>query len=160
MRRLAILGLVVAALPSCLMSGELAQQPRLTTYDSTEYAPYAAEGTATIRGTGAFDGHDCAGAEVRLVPGTACGAEEFEVRMRRGPTTPLDPRAAAAERRVVADRLGRFEFDHLPPGRWFVLADVRWTAFGFFGPQGQGGFIGARVEDLRAGQVREVVLAR
>lgn len=140
------------------------QRARVTSYDSGEYAPYSKPGTASVRGEGfMIDGwgrrQTCAGRDVRLVPGTAYGEEEFQVRMWGQPVIPADPRALAAERRVTADADGRFEFTGVPAGRWFVLAEVRWSSLGPFGLTAGGGHVGAEI-DLGDGETKDVVLTR
>jgi hypothetical protein len=45
--------------------------------------------------------------------------------------TPLDspdPRALSQVRKVAADSSGRFRFDHLPPGNYYVVSSVLWPA--------------------------------
>jgi hypothetical protein len=150
-----VLVLVVA---SC---GTFPVRGRIATFDAEEYAPYRAPGTATVCGTVLTgDGWGVKLARnqpVRLIPGTSYGAEEFEISRLGVPAVAQDARAKAAERRVFTDDGGYFTFSGVPAGRWYLVAEVRWTGLGLLGFGEQDGPVGVEIE-ARDGETKDVTL--
>ena len=137
-------------------------------FDEAEYAPYAKTGDATLSGqaflmTRGGDAKKAAGRQVTLDPATTLGQQWWaERRMWNEGGFPSDARFLQARRTTVADADGRFRFDSLPAGTYFIRTMVRWEApcldcLG--GTEIQGGQLGEKI-DLRAGEKKEIVLSR
>lgn len=130
--------LVVAGCQSTATPGPDAAQPR---------APFDAQAAAYIKKSGAttIAGHafwrddnggvvNAAGEIIRLVPATAYARERFAVLYRGGrsiaanqiPQTSPDPQYADFTRTTRAESSGRFEFENVAPGAYFVTAQVRY----------------------------------
>lgn len=120
--------------------GACVQQPVTT-------ASFSAEEAAFIRntGTGVIVGHafrtrskgqvvNAAGEVVRLIPATAYARERFKGIFEktkflphwRYPNGELDPRYAEFTRTTKATARGRFSFDKVAPGTYFVATQVIW----------------------------------
>ena len=95
-----------------------------------EYAPYAGEGTARICGQAYLsvdDGqqHAASGDRVLLAPVTSYTEEAFTVKVMRGRNlVDPDPNAAKFEKHTKTDAEGRFCFDGLPAGEYYIVADI------------------------------------
>ena len=109
---------------------------------------FSAEEAAFIRkpGRGIVAGHafrtrttgsvvNAAGEVVRLVPATAYARERFEQLYGKGKFLPVarypandevDPAYAELTRTVKSDARGRFRFEGVPPGRYYVTTQVVW----------------------------------
>lgn len=128
-----VLGLA-ALLSACV------QQPVTT-------ASFSAEEAAFIRktGTGVIVGHafrtrakgqvvNAAGEVVRLIPATAYARERFKGIFEktkflphwRYPNGEVDPRYAEFTRTTKSTARGRFSFDKVAPGTYFVATQVIW----------------------------------
>gem|GEM_PF-2560501 len=129
---------------------------RQATFLEGEYAPYSAKGR-TGRVTGqAFlktQGGDVkfgAGSSVIIVPVTSYSREWFEVRVLNDKAiTPADPRAEEFTRATLADGEGRFTFDKLPEGTYYVACYISWKVPGLRGtmsPTGGWAFATANVD--------------
>ena len=100
-----------------------------------EFAPYGREGTGVIEGKawlwlGVNQIQKASGREVILQPVTTYTTEWIERGVKHGITlAPPDPRAKAFIRKVKADREGRFRFDKLPPGSYYVVCPVNYLGF-------------------------------
>lgn len=138
---------VCALLASSSAGGPRAPRPRQAVFQEAEYAPYRETGSGRIegqvflrqRGGGVVKG---AGAEVNLNPVTSYSTEWFTAWMAMEPLVPADPRAEEFARVTQADAEGRFHFDGLPPGRYYVASAVVWEV-----PRRplQGGTVGLKV---------------
>lgn len=116
-----------------VLAGCAPGMPIRANYVDAEYASYAGEGTGSISGRafvtvlgavrfGAFR-------TVNLDPVTTYSTYWFEGMVRTQGTRryrPFDPRFVAHRRTTVADVEGRFRFENVPPGSYFVTCDM-WT---------------------------------
>ena len=101
---------------------------------------------------------------VYLTPWTPYAAERFSKlyggqRMNDGGiavTTPADPRYVAAMRKVKAERSGRFAFDDVKAGRYFVSTALFWYPEGPWDTQGATLYDEVTVKD---GETASVVLS-
>lgn len=114
-------------------------------FDPAEAAFIRAEGKATIEGQAFLrdkEGHVnvryAAGEVVRLIPATAYaqaritrfyGARKF-VPALFAPNAAPDPEYAAYTRTTKAGPTGRFTFDKVGPGRYFLTTQIAWTPKG------------------------------
>lgn len=107
-------------------------QPRRAVFDETEYAPYAGEGSCAIEGqaflkTRAGDVKYGAGNDVWLNPVTTYSREWFERNViGHEALEPADPRVERYARKTVADGEGRFRFEKLPPGEYYIACWIVW----------------------------------
>lgn len=99
-----------------------------------EYAPYSGAGDAVITGQ-AFtknsrgDVKFGAGDTVTLEPITSYSKEWWQRTALRGEDLEAaDPRASAFTRVATADAEGRFKFDELPAGEYYVDCRITWEA--------------------------------
>jgi hypothetical protein len=136
-------------------------------FDEAEYAPYAKAGNAVLSGqaflmTRGGEAKKAAGRQVTLDPATTLSQQWWaERRMWSEGGYPPDPRFLQARRATVADADGRFRFENLPAGTYFVRTLVRWEAPCFYclgRTETQGGLLGEKIE-LRAGEKQEIVLS-
>jgi hypothetical protein len=106
-----------------------------------------AAGTATVEGRAAIPAgggasRTCAGGEAQLLPASAYAAEMMRIVFgseARGyaplASSPRYPANIAADfkstvRRIGCDAEGRFRFDSVPAGRWYVFSNVIWRSGG------------------------------
>ena len=109
-------------------------------FDPAEIAWSRDPGTATVEGSATLSAaggarHTCAGGEAQLVPAGAYSAQMMRIVFGndvRG-YVPLAsaryPRNMAPDfgktvRRIGCDAEGRFRFDNVPAGRWYVFSNV------------------------------------
>jgi hypothetical protein len=129
--------------------------PRKLAFDSTEYAPYARPGTGRISGQILFrtvtdEVKPGGGKQVILAPVTSYSTEWWQQEVVGGQRLqPADSRVAPFERAASADRQGRFHFDTLPPGEYYLAA---WA-----GRSSADQRVGERIR-LRDGEQLELVL--
>lgn len=123
-------------------------------------------GDAVLRTVGG-DVKTCAGLGVKLLPISA--DTERWARFTYGPNGGLySPPLFGARsipfeadpyvRRQTCNAQGRFSFQGLPDGQYFVIATVTWSAPTRYGLESQGGDVAKRVE-VRGGQELEVTIA-
>lgn len=142
-------------------------------FDAGDVAWSRGPGTATVEGratlpTAGGTTQTCAGAEAQLFPAGAYAAEMMRIVFGsdvRG-FTPLDSTRypvnvardfAGSVRRIGCDAQGRFRFDAVPAGRWYVFANVVYRDVRGDGAP-QGGALMQRV-DVAAGARASVLLA-
>ncbi len=105
---------------------------RQASFVEAEYAPYREKGTASISGqaflrTRGGDVKLGAGLTVVMHPVTSYSTEWFERYVIRGKSIEdLDPRAASYVRETIADGEGRFRFNNLPAGEYYLSCYIRW----------------------------------
>lgn len=139
--RIAVFAIAAAfPLAACQSSRPAADAAQINVpFNPAEAAYIKKSGSATISGH-AFWRDDkggtvnAAGEVIRLVPATAYARARFAV-LYRGqrsipanqiPTTTPDPQYADYTRTTRAESNGRFEFDNVGPGAYFVTAQVRY----------------------------------
>ena len=124
----------------CVATAPQVREPdRLRTpFDAKEHAPFAATGTASIKGQAFLRQRGggvvtCAGSAALLMPYTEYFLEStWYARERRHLTHEPDARAMlpAILRKTHCDAQGNFSFDRLPAGRYIVLTEVVWDVAG------------------------------
>jgi hypothetical protein len=148
MRKMVLMGLSAAFLAGCQSTAPAPSSPRLA-FDPAAAAFIKKEGKATIkghaflrRGTGGVV--NAAGEYVRLVPMTPFSQERF-ARLYGGkkfisqisiPAADADAEYASYTRTTKAESSGRFEFDKVAPGSYFVTTQVTWKKESAFLPNG------------------------
>lgn len=131
--------------------------------DSAEYAPFLAGGTGTISGQAFMKTR---GGDVKLGAGNIAYLDPVTTYSRdwwihRGQKeSGIDVRSPdalfnAAQRQVIIDAQGKFRFDKVAPGHYYVRSTVKWYVGGSYGTQG--GLVSAEVE-VKAGETTEVIL--
>jgi hypothetical protein len=142
-------------------------------FNASDVAWSRGPGTATVEGRAAIPAggsasHTCASGEAQLLPAGTYAAEMMRIVFGsdvRGyaplASSPRYPANIAADfkstvRRIGCDAEGRFRFDAVPAGRWYVFSNVVWrTAGGEAAPQG--GALMQRI-DVAEGARANVVL--
>jgi hypothetical protein len=134
--------LCVCALGGCQSAAPPPPQGR---FDPAEAAFIHREGEAAIKGQaflrdphGRVDVRYAAGEVVRLIPATAYARARFAqfyggkkfVPAISAQSPTQDPDYLAHMRLTKADATGRFTFDKLAPGRYFVATQLTWTPAG------------------------------
>jgi hypothetical protein len=142
-------------------------------FDASDVAWSRAVGTATVEGRAAIaaggESHTCAGGEAQLLPAGSYAAEMMRIVFGSevhgyAPLTspPRYPTNIAAEfrntvRRIGCDAEGRFRFDAVPAGRWYVFSNVVWRGTGGAETAPRGGALMQRV-DVAEGARADVLL--
>lgn len=142
------------------------RQPRLTQVNLDEYTPYDVSGTAVIYGdaflkTRSGDVKKGAGNKINLNPVTTYSTEWFE-RMIIGSQllVQADMRVHKYHRETIADSDGKFEFEGLPPGDYYLACRITWEVpIGYGQTSVTGGWAYAKVT-VKAGERKKVTLTR
>jgi hypothetical protein len=121
-----------------LSSCALITVPRQVPFNEAEFAPYRSPGSGIIAGqlVTTTDGviHIGAGVHVTLLPMTTYTKEMVDREIGHGENlAPSDARLRQYVRLVTTDSEGRFVFDHVPPGEYFVAGLNEW----YFGNDAQ-----------------------
>ena len=139
MRSLAIVIAAAVALAGCRSTPQTTPVATAAAFDPAEAAYIKKTGAVSIHGH-AFWRDDkggtvnAAGEIVRLVPATRYARERFAV-LYRGqrslptsqiPRVDVDPQYAGYTRTTRAESTGRFEFDNVAPGVYFVTSQVNY----------------------------------
>jgi hypothetical protein len=138
---------------------------RTAVYEPREYAPYAGTGTGKITGqaflkTVGGDVKYAAGNLINLHPVTSLTREWFERMVVQGvPLGEGNPHSDDLRRLTQADAEGRFTFDHLPPGDYYVTTNLTWGMPTSFGIMPTGGIAYARAH-VENGQTATVIVTR
>src|SRR5215211_3890069 len=121
---------LLVALVGCAANAPPAA-PRQVAFDSAEYAPYGKAGSGQIRGQVLFQIESDqvkpgAGKKVILSPVTSYSTEWWLQEVVGGQRLqPADARALPFQRVSRADGQGRFQFEGLPPGDYYLAS---WSA--------------------------------
>jgi hypothetical protein len=111
---------------------------RETAFDEAETVSYLAQGTAQVSGRVSFKAADASVRErkrwVYLKPASGYTAEWLDhVVIQRVPFEPPDSREKAAHRSALTDGDGRFAFEQVPPGDYYLLCPIISEVPGYFG---------------------------
>lgn len=103
-------------------------------FDAAQHKAYAGQGSGKLVGQAFLRQQGggvvtCAGSPVMMAPDTPYFQEMIKVsKAGKAPIAGSEMESAKATiKSTVCDAQGNFVFDKLPPGRWFVGTDVRWT---------------------------------
>jgi hypothetical protein len=124
--------LIVLVAAACIGGCQLAPKARLVAFDPAEYEPFRAEGTGVVEGqafllTQGGAVKVGAGRDVGIHPVTSYSTEGYD-RWILGYETleEGDPQAGAFTRVTTADADGRFRFEALPPGDYYIVCQINW----------------------------------
>ena len=111
---------------------------RESAFDEAESIAYLAEGTAQVSGTVVIKAVDANIRErkrlIYLKPATRYTAEWLDhVVIQRVPFEPPDPREKPAHRSTISGEDGRFSFEKVPPGDYYLLCPIISELPGYFG---------------------------
>lgn len=167
MKRAAALAMTILLLTGCQ-----ATQPKVTltsTFDPNEAAYINAAGSGSISGeaflkTVGGDVKTAAGNNVELVPATRYARERIAAIYNGGACArqavdfgAADPNYMRMTRRTVADAQGKFRFDGLAAGDYYIITFVIWGAPSQYGISQQGCSLNQLVS-LRDGESKSVIL--
>lgn len=157
------LGLILSALV-LFMSG-CGPIERKIMFNEQEFKSYAEKGTATIFGdaflkTAGGEVRKAAGNTILLLPANSYTTEwiNHNKRYMALQLTPADPRYFKYERQTTGDADGRFEFNELPPGQYYVATKIIWKVpSGGGGLTETGGWVSAMIQ-IASGEKKKVVV--
>ena len=156
-----LLLLLIACLVSTGCANSLVE--RQAQFVESEYAPYAGEGTARVCGvayikTQRGEFKYGAGNEAYLNPVTSYSTEWYTVDVIGGRSlTKANPKVLAYKRATRADGEGRFCFEKIPSGDYYLTCPVEWV-YGANSAR-KGGIAYAQVT-LKDGETVNAVLTR
>lgn len=166
MQRFVFAILAVLSLSGC--QSTRGPEPAAALFDSTEAAYIHKRGDGRIEGQAFLVSPSgqtrlAAGEVVRLVPATAYARARFThlygdqkfVRARDIPQAPPHPEYVAHTRTTTSTSSGRFRFDDVPPGDYFIVTQKIYQSEGSLFPEG-----GAMYERVRisGGETARVVI--
>lgn len=165
----AIASVLLGQLAGCSISPPV--YPRFTPlpFDAVEYAALPTTGTGVVRGqvfatTVGGDVKKGAGESVVMFPATKYGDQRYYEQVIHGKyaAVPEDSRYQLYVLKKTTDGDGRFEFRDVPPGKWYIVSNVRWSIFepGSYGPveRKQGGSVSDTIY-VRNGAVTDAILS-
>lgn len=137
-------------------------------FDEAEYAALPTSGTGTVRGqvfakTVGGDIKKGAGENVVIFPATKYGGQRYREQVLGGKLAATTPDSRYNKNVFVktTDSEGRFEFNGVPPGRYYIFSRVTWSIFepNRFGPieRVQGGRVAREIEVQNA-NITEAIL--
>lgn len=144
------------------------QQPRVEQFLPYEYEPYSKPGTATIVGdvflvTKSGEVKKGAGFPIILTPVTSYSTEWFQRGvLNKAPLDAQDERLRSFQQEVIADGDGRFEFENLPAGNYYLVSKVLWEdppAHWYSGVRKMGDTVHAKVS-VKPGERKKVALTQ
>lgn len=160
MKKLIAACLAAAFLQSCVSAPTI-----VSSFDATEAAFIKAQGSGAISGQAFLRRNDgmvvyAAGSDVILIPRTTYAAERMNALYRGGkfnnmvpdPAT-TDPQYVAMTKRVRADGEGRFRFENVADGDYYVVTRVLWIV----GNSPQGGSL-METASVRGGQAVDLIM--
>ncbi len=160
--------IILLLLVLCLMGCQpiIKKYPRNAQFYEDEYNPYDKSGTGIIQGqaflkTRGGDVKYGAGNIVTMNPVTSYSTEWFEFSVKKHiPLEEPDPRTLKYNRQTVADGEGRFEFNDLPAGEYYIACYISWevpTSSSYMITTGGYAYAKVKVEE---GKVIKVVVTR
>ena len=132
-------------------------------FNPADYADYVKPGTNRVTGQAFLRQQGggtvpFGGARVLFLPATPYGRESTDILARGGMPNVANnkptPEYHSVMRHSVCDAQGNFEFEKIPPGKYIVMSEVRWTV----GNSSQGGFLKREV-NVVDGSTNRIVLS-
>jgi hypothetical protein len=159
---------MIAALVGCAAPPPATFSP--LAFDEAEYAALPTSGTGIIRGqvfakTVGGDIKKGAGENVVIFPATKYGTQRYQEQVLGGKLAASTPDSRYNKNVFVktSDGDGKFEFNEIPPGQYYIFSQVTWSIFepNQFGPieRVQGGRVAREIE-VKNGGVTEAILNR
>jgi len=105
---------------------------RSANFNEAEYAPYVDPGTGKVIGQAFLrtrKGDFKYGSSVLLIPVTTYSTEWFQGVTHHVYLEPADSRENKYFREVLTDEEGRFEFENLPEGSYYLISKIYWREF-------------------------------
>lgn len=156
---------ILACLAAILLQGCVSAPKIVSTFDPAEAAFINQAGTGRISGQAFLRRNDgmvvyAAGSDVILIPRTTYATERMNALYRGGKINSLvpepentDPRYISMTRKTRANGEGRFEFDGLADGDYYIVTRVVWLIGGYT----QGGNL-METASIRNGQAVEIIM--
>lgn len=163
-KKILVFGVISSiALSSCVTTTTVKPTSQ---FDEQTFLNGLKEGGSAIEGQGFMktmvgDVKYAAGSNVLLVPATQY-VEECVFLARNNPYSKLDcdPRVRTLGKSTQADGEGKFRFENLSIGRFYVETSVVWYIPNGLFPLPQGGNVGNYVEIKNDGETAKVILTR
>ncbi len=147
-----------------------------TAFNEADFLPFSGAGTGKVIGqaflkTRGGDIKYGAGNEVYLIPWTPYTAEIYFKNIQNRGISPLerdhmeqpDQRYFKYRRTTIADGVGNFEFDNIPPGEYLLETSIYWEVPQLYGRHGYmrttGGAVDARIS-VKANETIKVILTK
>lgn len=138
-----------------------------TPFSEDEFIPYAKKGTASIIGqafmkTKGGDIKYAAGNYILLLPVTQYTTEIIRIALEEkveegGSIDNKDPRLIKYAKKTMADAEGKFEFNNIPSGEYYVWTAIKWQVPSQSGLRRTGGNISKRIR-VKEGEKVKVIL--
>jgi hypothetical protein len=157
--------LLIAA-TAALLSGcvSIPKPVNLPPFPQAEYEKLKLDGAEKLTGqaflkTMGGDVKVAAGSQVVLMPKTSYTDFQFATCMGPVRCNKEDMRAAKYEKVTIADAQGKFEFDNIAPGEYYVQTSVTWMRPSTYGLVTEGGAL-MSAASVKPGQNNTVMVTR
>lgn len=168
--RVKLLICLLFVVTACVGNSRIRNIETRSTFDPLEAAFINEQGTGSIAGQAFLNQHGgqvayAADNDVILIPSTAYARERFQIiygsskllniygAVLTDGKTGTDPKYKEMQRTVRADGEGRFKFDRLAPGNYFIQAGAFWKV----GDSAQGGYFYETVS-LADGEQKDIIM--
>lgn len=156
--------LMAAALAAGVTGCATMQPVQRPPFPVAEYESLADEGTGVVTGqvflrTMVGEVRYGAGSEVFLNPVTSYSTFWYQQDYMAGGRrlTPSDTRQDAYIIETQADGEGRFRFEHVPPGDYYLVSSVFWQVPVGYASSTQGGYIAERIKVENGKEVKQML---